>query len=112
MKDIRPQFTEEEYSQLRTEADRLCVSLKQLVRDRALGIVTEDTPLSAAKILSDEVSTIREVLNQIIQRETTAEIRLWQDDIIQLEKAMEDIEESVAAFMGEMMKKVRNVGDS
>lgn len=111
MKDVRPQFTEEEYRQLRLEADRLGVSLKQLVRDRALGIVTEDTPLAAAKILSEEISTIREVLNRIIQRETTAEIRLWQDDIIRLEKAMEDVEESVATFMGEMMK-VRNVGDS
>jgi hypothetical protein len=112
MKDIRPQFTEEEYSQLLLEADRLEVSLKQLVRDRALGIVTEDTPLTAAKILSDEISKVRDVMNRIIRRETTAEIRLFEDDIIRLEMAMKELEGIVAAFISEMIKKVRNVGDT
>ena len=56
MKDIRPQFDEEEYRQLRTEADRLGVSLKQLVRDRALGIVTEETPLCSTRLLCAEIA--------------------------------------------------------
>ena len=112
MKDVRPQFDEEEYNQLRMEADRLGVSLKQLVRDRALGIVIEDTPLTAAKILSDEISKVREVMNQIIRRETTAEIRLFEDDIIRLEMAMKEQEGIVAAFISEMMKEARNIGDT
>ena len=112
MKDIRPQFTEEEYNQLCSEADQLGVSLKQLVRDRALGITTEDTPLTAAKILSDEISKVRNVMNQIIRRETTAEIRLFEDDIIRLELAMKELEGIVAAFISEMIKKVKGNGDT
>lgn len=42
MKSIRPEFNEKEYACLKQEADELGVSLKQLVRNRALKIVTED----------------------------------------------------------------------
>ena len=42
MKTVRPEFEDKEYVQLKNEADRLGVSVKQLVRDRALGIITED----------------------------------------------------------------------
>lgn len=63
MKNIRPEFTEEEYALLKQKADTLGVSLKQLVRDKALGIVTEDTPLCSTAMLCEEMSKLREVLN-------------------------------------------------
>lgn len=106
MKDIRPQFTPEEYSYLRAEADRLNISLKQLVHDRAVGKATTDNPLTAAQVLSDETSGIREDLNQIIRRETTADIRLYEDDVIRMEMAMTQLEGIVAAFIAEVLRKV------
>lgn len=107
MKDIRPQFTEEEYSQLRTEADRLCVSLKQLVRDRALGIVTEDTPLSSTRLLCEEVAKYRKVLNQIILRETEVDIRLYEDDIIRMEMSLSGLEDIVTEFVKAKLKEAK-----
>ena len=107
MKDIRPQFTEEEYSQLRTEADRLCVSLKQLVRDRALGIVTEDTPLCSTRLLCEEVAKYRKVLNQIILRETEVDIRLYEDDIIRMEMSLSGLEDIVTEFVKAKLKEAK-----
>ena len=77
MKSIRPEFTEEEYHQLRKEADRLGISLKQLIHDRAVQVVPGEYRFTAAQVLAREMGQIREVLNWIIQRETTAEIRLF-----------------------------------
>ena len=107
MKDIRPQFTEEEYSRLRTEADRLCVSLKQLVRDRALGIVTEDTPLCSTRLLCEEVAKYRKVLNQIILRETEVDIRLYEDDIIRMEMSLSGLEDIVTEFVKAKLKEAK-----
>lgn len=107
MKDVRPEFTPDEYEKLRQDADRLSVSVKQLVHDRALGISTEETPLGSAKILSDEISLFRKSLNEIIQRETTADIRLYEDDVIRLEMTMNNIEAMVAAYISKAMKAVK-----
>lgn len=104
MKDIRPQFDEEEYSQLRTEADRLGVSLKQLVRDRALGIVTEETPLCSTRLLCAEIAEYRKVLNQIILRETETSCHLFEDDIIRMEMSIAALEDIVTEFVKAKMK--------
>ena len=112
MKSIRPEFNEQEYMVLKQEADELGVSLKQLVRNRALKIVTEDTPLSKAKILGDEISKCREVLNEIIRRETFVEERLYEDDVIRIEMTMNEIERIVAAFIGEEMRRWNTYGDA
>ena len=112
MKDIRPQFTEEEYNCLRAEADRLGVSLKQLVHDRAIGIDSENTPLNLAKRLSEEVSVCRRDINKIIQRETRSEFGLYEDDIIRLEMSMCELEGIVTAFVGEVLRRVKRNGDS
>lgn len=106
MKDIRPEFTPEEYHRLSFEAGMLNISLKQLVHDRAVGTAPTDNPLTAAQILAKEISKNREVLNQIIKRETTAEIRLYEDDVIRLEMAMTELEGIVTAFIAEVLKKV------
>lgn len=112
MKSIRPEFNEQEYMVLKQEADELGVSLKQLVRNRALKIVTEDTPLSKAKILGDEISKCREVLNEIIRRETHVEERLYEDDVIKLELAISELERNVAAFISEEIKRWNTYGDA
>ena len=111
MKDVRPQFTEEEYFALRAEADLLGISLKRLVRDRALGIATEDTPLCSARVLCAEMTACREVLNQIIQRETEADVRLYEDDIIRIEMTMCELEGIVTTFVGKMIRQVKRNGD-
>lgn len=112
MKDVRPQFTEEEYLALRAEADRLGVSLKRLVRDRAMGIVTEDAPLCSARVLCAEMTACREVLNQIIKRETEADVRLYEDDVIRIEAKMCELEDIVTTFAGKMIRQVKRNGNT
>ena len=106
MKEVRPVFTLEEYQQLCTEADFLSISLKQLVHDRAIGANVADNPLTSAQILANEISKNRDVLNRIIQRETTAELRLYEDDIIRIEMAMTELESIVTSFIAEVLRRV------
>ena len=106
MKDIRPIFTDEEFQNLRFEAAQLGISLKKLVHDRAVNKAPDDNPLMTAQILAGEIAKNREVLNQIIKREITADIRLYEDDVIRIEMAMTELEGIVAAFITEILKKV------
>lgn len=104
MKDIRPEFTPEEYERLKEEADRLGVPLKKLVHDRAMQADTGGKPLTAAQMLSIEMSQVRELLNQIIRRESSVEIRLYEDDVIRLELTMARLEEITADFISQVLK--------
>ena len=104
MKDIRPEFTPEEYERLKEEADRLGVPLKKLVHDRAVQADAGVKPLNAVQILSMEMSQVRDVLNQIIRRESTVEIRLYEDDVIRLELTMARLEEITADFISQVLK--------
>ena len=104
MKDIRPDFTAEEYERLKEEADRLGVPLKKLVHDRAMQADTGGKPLTAAQMLSIEMSQVRELLNQIIRRESSVEIRLYEDDVIRLELTMARLEEITADFISQVLK--------
>ena len=104
MKDIRPEFTPEEYERLKEEADRLGVPLKKLVHDRAMQADTGGKPLTAAQMLSMEMSQVRELLNQIIRRESSVEIRLYEDDVIRLELTMARLEEITADFISQVLK--------
>jgi hypothetical protein len=110
MKSIRPEFNEQEYEMLTQEADELGISLKQLVRDQALKIVTGDTPLSKAKILSGEISKCREVLNGIIKREIDSNEHLYEDDIIRIEMAMHELEEIVTVFVRDQLREAKRYG--
>lgn len=112
MRDVRPEFTPKEYHRLQIEADRLCVSVKQLVHDRAVGISTADTPLNSAKILTDEITKTREVLNEIIKREMTADVRLYEDDIIRLEMSMTELEGIVTACVAKVLKEMKRYGNT
>lgn len=104
MKDIRPEFTPEEYDRLRAEAGRLGVPLKKLVHDRAVQAGAGVKPLTAAQILSMEMSQVRDLLNQIIRRESSVEIRLYEDDVIRLELTMARLEEITADFISQVLK--------
>ena len=104
MKDIRPEFTPEEYDRLKEEADRLGVPLKKLVHDRAVQTDAGGKPLTAAQILSMEMSQVRDVLNQIIRRESSVEIRLYEDDVIRLELTMARLEGITVDFISQVLK--------
>ena len=104
MKDIRPEFTPEEYDRLKAEADRLSVPLKKLVHDRAVQTDAGVKPLTAAQILSMEMSQVRELLNQIIRRESSVEIGLYEDDVIRMELTMARLEEITADFISQVLK--------
>lgn len=104
MKEIRSEFTFEEYEKLKEEAGRLGISVKQLVHDRAVGTVPEDAPLTAAQILSNEMSVVREDLNEIIRRETGAKDRLYEDDMIRLELTMARVETATGDFIARVLK--------
>ena len=104
MKDIRPEFTPEEYDRLKAEAVRLGVPLKKRGHDRAVQADTGVKPLTGAQILSMEMSQVRDVLNQIIRRESTVEIRLYEDDVIRLELTLARLEEITADFISQILK--------
>ena len=110
MKSVRPEFTEEEYAVLKQDADRLGVTVKQLARDKVLGIVTEDTPLCSTNMVCDEIAKNREVLNQIIRREVEGDEHLFEDDIIRIEMAMDELEEIVAAYVREQLREAKRHG--
>lgn len=112
MKEIRPSFTLEEYQHLCFEADQIGIPLKQLVHDRATGIDPTSNPLISTQILANEISKNREILNQIMKREMTAETRLYEDDVIRLELAMTELEGIVSAFITEILRKVDNHGNT
>ena len=105
MKDVRPQFLDEEYFSLKSDADKLNISVRQLVHDRAINRNATDSPLHGAHVLSGEISRIRSSMNQIIRREQNAEIRLYEDDVIQLERRMTELEEVVSRYIASTIKK-------
>ena len=104
MKEIRTDFSTEEYGKLKEEAERLGITAKKLVHDRAVGVNPEDAPPTAAQILSQEMSLIRASLNRIIRRETEAEYRLYEDDLIRLELTLARVEEVTADFIARILK--------
>lgn len=112
MKELRLQFQESEHIQLKAKSDRLGVSLKQLVHDRALGVSPEETPMGSAKMLGEQISQYRNVLNQIIRRETQAEVHLYEADIIRMEIMLTNIETMVADYTAQIIKVVKNDGDA
>ena len=112
MAEIRVNFSAKEYKELKTAAEYLGLSIKELVHIRAIGESAEDNPLCTTKLLCLEISKYRQVLNQIIQRETTAEIKLFEDDMIAMELSMAGLEAVVANFVKDQTKKVKRNGDS
>ena len=113
MKDVRPKFTDDEYNQLKNEAKQLRISVQKLVHDRAFNVDPTDTPLYGAQILSDGMTSIRANLNRIIRQETSAGIRLYEDDIIQLEMSMADLEQIVSKYLAQVSRmEVKRHGQS
>ena len=108
MKDIRLQFSDEEYRTIKNDADRLQISVRQLVHDRA---AEHGCTLCKALILSAETTRIRDVLNQIIRRETAADLRLYEDDMIRLERIMAELEQTVTRYVSGVLKEVRTCGN-
>ena len=105
MKEVRPQFSDKEYESLKVEADNQYVSLRQLVHDRAMNPDSGSSPLHDAQVLSDGMSQIRDCMNRIIRRETDAELRLYEDDVIELEYRMTDLERLVSDYIFNVIKK-------
>ena len=110
MNDVRLRFNDEEYSDLKTDADRLQVSVRQLVHDRAVRGDSPDPPLHGVQILANEVAQVRESMNQIIRRETNAELRLYEDDVIRIERVMTNLEENVCVLIKEILRQVKKNG--
>ncbi len=113
MKILRIELGEGEYGQLREEAGRLGVSVRQLVHDRAVATDSDGAILGSAKIMADEIARCREAINDVIRYEMGASPRLYEADIIRLENSICKIEGIVAAFIGEALRQVRkNNGNS
>ena len=110
MKDVRLRFKDEEYGTLKSDADRLRVSVRQLVHDRAIKGDSSDPPLHGIQILANEVAQARESMNQIIRRETNAELRLYEDDVIQMERVMAGLEDNVCVLIKEILRRVKQNG--
>ena len=110
MKDIRLKFGDEEYESIRSDADRLQLSVRQLIHDRATGRDGMQAALYGAQVLSEEMGRIRGALNQIIRRETEAEIRLYEDDVIRLEGIMAKLEQMVVRYIADALREVKAHG--
>ena len=110
MKDVRIKFSDQEYETIRSEAEKLQLSVRQLIHDRAMGRDGMQATLYTAQVLSEEMARIRGSLNQIIRRETEAEIRLYEDDVIRLEGIMAKLEQMVAGYIADALREVRTHG--
>ena len=107
MKDVRLRFADEEYGALKSDADRLQISVRQLVHDRAVKGDSSDPPLYSLQVLFSEMAQARECINQVIRRETEAEIRLYEDNVIQIEKAMARLEANVCELIKEILRRLK-----
>ena len=105
MQEVRPKFSVEEYESLKKDADRLRISIRQLVHDRAVNCNGDYSHLYGIQALSTEMALIRSEINQVIHREMDEEIRLYEDDIIRLEKSMADLEQVVAKHISRVLRK-------
>ena len=112
MKEIRVALSLQEYSDIKSKADQLGISFRQLVHNRVTGIDPENTPFNLAKRLSEEISACRRDINRIIQRETRSELGLYEDDIIRLDLRMAELEGIVTAFVGTALRQVKRSGNS
>ena len=110
MKDVKIKFLDEEYDAIKTVADDLQISVRQLIHDRATD--RDCVSLQGVQVLSKEMARIRDGLNQIIRRETEAEIRLYEDDVIRLEKIMAELERTVARYIADTLREMRAHGQS
>ena len=106
MKDIRLKLLDEEYDTIQSDAERLQLSVRQLLHDRATGRDGIQAALYTAQALSAEMGRIRGALNQIIRRETKAEIRLYEDEVIRLVGLMAELEQMVARYISGVIKGV------
>lgn len=105
MKEVRIQFTPEEYENIKTDAEQLGVSLKSLIHNRTISNTSAST-FYLAKTLSDEVSLCRREFNRIIQREMRSGSGLFEDDIIRLELTLSEVEKIVTTFVSTKLKEV------
>lgn len=110
MKDVRLKLLDEEYEAIRSDAEQLQLSVRQLIHDRATGRDSIQAALYSALVLSEEMARIRGALNQIIRRETEAEIRLYEDDVIQVERIMAELEQMVTRYIADTLREVQSHG--
>ena len=110
MKDVRIKLLDKEYETINSEAEKLQITVRQLVHDRATGRDRIQAILHSAQVLSAEMTRIRDCLNQIIRRETEAKIRLYEDDVIWLEGIMAELEQLVAGYISDALREVRAHG--
>lgn len=105
MKEIRSQFSAEEYELLKADATHQHVSLRQLVHDRAVNPASAGSSLYEIQVLSNGISQVRDCMNKIIRQETHTELRLYEDDVIELEYRMFDLEQLVSDYISNVIKK-------
>ena len=101
MKVVTVKFGPEEFESLQAEADRLQLSVTQLIRTQVL---EHRCALCKALILSAEMSLIREQINQIIRREVAESPRLYEDDLMRLEQAMTELEKKVSQYILDVLR--------
>ena len=98
-KYLKVKFTEDELLSLSREAYMQNKTVNHLVHDAALGCKTDLSPVYAAFEVSNALSEIRDALNKIIIRETEADVRLFEDDVIELDWRMNEVEVAVAGYL-------------
>lgn len=111
MKDVRIKLGDQEYERIRSEAEKLQITVRQLLHNRATGRGGTQAALYSVQVLSEEMAQIRDGLNQIIRRETSADIRLYEDDLIRLEGIMSELEQTVTRYISGVLKEVHTCGN-
>ena len=107
MKEVTLKFRHDEYALLQADANKLQISVRQLIRNRAL---EAGCALCKAMAMSAELSLIREQINRLIRQETDQAPRLYEDDLIRLEMTMTELEQTVTRYISDLLTEVRAYG--
>ena len=105
-KYIKVKFTDAELAGLQRDASLHNKSVNQYIHDCTTGAKLEISPVYAAFTVAEELSKIRNALNEIFRRETAADVRLFEDDVIQLDRRMNEVEVAVAEYLKSVRKEI------
>ena len=111
MKSVTVRLRDEEYEELRSNAERIGKTVCQAARDRAVGNAADIAWLDAAETLSWQLGEVRSSLNVIIRREIVSGSGLYEEEILEIERAMAEVEMSVDRYIRDGIKEVMKRGN-
>ena len=106
-KYIKVKFNDAELANLKRDATLHNKSVNQYIHDCTTGTELVISPVYAALEVSSALSEVRNALNEIFRRETAADVRLFEDDVIQIDQRMHNVEVAVAEYLKSVRKELK-----